>query len=282
MIHVVTDSTASVPPSLVEECGIHVVPQIVNFGGETFRAGVDLSIDEFYRRLVAASDLPTTSQPSAGDFVERFSRLTADGSSVLALVVSNELSGTYLSAQGARGMLPDADIHVIDTRSVSAPLGFMVVEAARMAQAGADMEAIKARVAQMGSAFHIYFLVDTLEYLRRGGRIGGASALLGTALRMKPILSIQNGRVEPFERVRTKAKATARLMDLVRLGVDPHRDGKIYLGMVHGNAYDQASALHAELVQEFQPAETMLVDLTPAIATHSGPGVLAVAFYQDP
>jgi DegV family protein with EDD domain len=282
MIHVVTDSTASLPPELVEECGIHVVPQIVNFGGETFRAGVDLSIDEFYRRLAAASDLPTTSQPSAGDFSELFARLTADGSSVLAIVVSNELSGTYLSAQGARGMLPDADIHVIDSRSVSAPLGFMVVEAARMARAGADIEAIKARVAQMGAAFHIYFLVDTLEYLRRGGRIGGAAALLGTALRLKPILSIQNGRVEPFERVRTKAKATARLMDLVRLGLDPGRDGKIYLAMIHGDAYDRASALHAELVQEFRPAETMLIDLTPAIATHSGPGVLAVAYYQDP
>ncbi len=282
MIHVVTDSTASVPPELVQQCGIHVVPQIVNFGGETFRAGVDLSIDEFYRRLAVAQDLPTTSQPSAGDFYELFRRLTADGSTVLAIVVSNDLSGTYLSAQGAKGMLPDADIHVIDSRSVSAPLGFTVVEAARMAQAGADLEAIKARVAQMSAGFHIYFLVDTLEYLRRGGRIGGAAALLGTALKMKPILAIQNGRVEPFERVRTKAKATARLLELVLLGLDPQRDGKIYLAMVHGNAYDQAAALHAQLVKEFRPAETMLIDLTPAIATHSGPGVLAVAFYQDP
>jgi DegV family protein with EDD domain len=280
MIHIVTDSTASLPPGLVKQHGIHVVPQIINFSGEIFRAGVDISISEFYRRLTSASDLPTTSQPSAGEFAELFRHLTADGSSVLAIVVSNELSGTYLSAEGAKDMLPEADIHVIDSRSVSAPLGFMAVEAARMAQAGADIEAIKVRVAQMIAGFRIYFLVDTLEYLRRGGRIGGAAALLGTALKMKPILAIQNGRVEPFERVRTKAKAVTRLVELVRAGLDTQSEGKVYLAMVHGNVPEQARALHVELVEEFQPAETMLTDLTPAIATHSGPGVLAVAFFQ--
>lgn len=281
MIHIVTDSTASVPLGLVQGHGIHVVPQIVNFGGEILRAGVDLTIEEFYERLTTAEELPTTSQPSAGEFHELFSQLTADGGTVLAIVVSNELSGTYLSAQGAKEMLPDADIHVIDSRSVSAPLAFMVVEAARMAAVGADVETIKSRVKQMSAGFQIYFLVDTLEYLRRGGRIGGAAALLGTALKMKPVLSIQDGRVEPFERVRTKAKAVARLIELVRAGLDAQSDAKKYLAMVHGNVYSEADALHAELVEEFQPHETMLIDLTPAIATHSGPGVLAVAFYQD-
>jgi DegV family protein with EDD domain len=280
MIHIVTDSTASLPPGLVKQYGIHVVPQIINFSGETFHAGVDITISEFYRRLTSASELPTTSQPSAGEFAELFGRLTADGSSVLAIVVSNELSGTYLSAEGAKEMLPEADIHVIDSRSVSAPLGFMAVEASRMAQAGADIQAIQARVIQMIAGFRIYFLVDTLEYLRRGGRIGGAAALLGTALKLKPILAIQNGRVEPFERVRTKAKAVARLVELARAGLDTQSEEKIYLAMVHGNVPEQAKALHLELVEEFEPAETMLTDLTPAIATHSGPGVLAVAFFQ--
>ena len=138
MIHVVTDSTASLPPELVETYGIHVVPQIVSFGGEVFREGLDLSIAEFYKRLSTAQQLPTTSQPSAGEFAELFGRLTADNGTVLVIVVSNELSGSYLSAQGAKEMLPGADIHVIDSRSVSAPLGFMALEAARMAQAGAD------------------------------------------------------------------------------------------------------------------------------------------------
>lgn len=280
MIHVVTDSTASLPSDLVNQYGIHVVPQIVNFSGETFKAGVDLTIEGFYQRLTSAQELPTTSQPSAGDFFERFSQLTADGSTVLAIVVSDELSGTYLSAQGAREMLPDAEIHVIDSRSVSAPLAFMVIEAAQMAHDGADVEAIITRVAQMSAGFRIYFLVDTLEYLRRGGRIGGAAALLGTALRMKPVLAIQNGRVEPFERVRTKTKAVARLVELVRMGLDHESDRKIYLGLVHGNVPDQAATLHAQLIEQFRPAETLLLDLTPAVATHSGPGVLAVAFFQ--
>ncbi len=281
MIHVVTDSTASVPFELAERYTIHVVPQIVNFSGQVFRDGVDLTIQGFYERLAAARDLPTTSQPSAGEFRDLFGRLTADGNTVLAIVVSSELSGTYLSAQGAKEMLPDADIHVIDSRSVSAPLAFMVVEAARMGQAGADLNAIKARIAQMSANFRIYFLVDTLEYLRRGGRIGGATALLGTALKLKPILSIQNGRVEPFERVRTKTKAVARLTELARGGLDSQDEGKTYLAIIHGNVPDQAAELHAQMVKEFRPAETMLIDLTPAIATHSGPGVLAVAFYQD-
>ena len=150
-----------------------------------------------------------------------------------------------------------------------------------MAQKGADIETLKARVARLSGDFRIYFLVDTLEYLRRGGRIGGAAALLGTALKMKPILALQHGRVEPFERVRTKAKAVTRLVDLVRAGLDTKSDGKIYLAMIHGNVPDQAAALHAELMEEFQPTETMLTDLTPAIAANVGPGVLAVAFYQD-
>jgi DegV family protein with EDD domain len=157
----------------------------------------------------------------------------------------------------------------------------MALEAARMAQAGADLKEIKARVMRMSAGFRIFFLVDTLEFLRRGGRIGGAAALLGTALKLKPILSIQDGRVEPVERVRTKAKAMARLVELVRAGLDAGCDRKIYLALIHGNVPDEAAALHAELVAEFNPAETLLVDLTPAIATHSGPGVLAAAFYQD-
>ena len=150
-----------------------------------------------------------------------------------------------------------------------------------MAQAGVGVEAIKARVAQMIAGSYIYFLVDTLKYLHKGGRIGGASALLGTALKMKPILTIQNGRVEPLERVRTKVKALTRLKELVHQGLDPQSGSKIYLATVHGDAPDRAAILHAELLKEFSPAETMLTDLTPAIATHAGPGLLAVAFYQD-
>jgi DegV family protein with EDD domain len=280
MMRLVTDSTAGLPPDLARQYGIHVVPQIINFSGETFRSGMDLTIAEFYQRLAAARELPTTSQPSAGEFAELFRRLGADGSTVLAIVLSNELSGTYLSAQGAKEMLPEADIYVVDSRSISAPLAFMVVEAARLAQAGSDVEAIKARVAQMSAGFRIYFLVDTLEYLHKGGRIGGASALLGTALKMKPILCIRDGRVEPFERVRTKTRAVARLKELVRAGLDPQRGGKIYLATIHGNARPEAVALHADLVDAFHPDETLLTDLTPAIATHAGPGVLAVAFYQ--
>jgi len=214
-------------------------------------------------------------------FLELFQRLIGAGDTVLAILVSNELSGSYLSAQGAREMLPEADIHVIDSRSVSAPLGFMVLEAAGMAQAGADLERIKARVAQMIQGFRIFFLVDTLEFLRRGGRIGGAAALLGTALKMKPLLTIENGRVEPCERVRTKARAVARLRELVRERLAPESGGKIYLATVHGNAPVEGATLYEELLREFHPAESMLTDLTPAIATHAGPGVLAVAFFQD-
>jgi DegV family protein with EDD domain len=281
MLQIVTDSTASLPPELAQQYGIHVVPQIINLDGDSFREGVDLSISEFYRRLETARELPTTSQPMTSDFLELFSTLTAGGDSVLTIVISHQLSGSYLSAQNACNLLPDADIHVIDSRTVSASLGFIVLEAARMARAGVDLDSIRARVARMSDGFCLFFLVDTLDFLRRGGRIGGAAVLIGTALSLKPILTLRNGRVEPFERVRTKRKAVARLLELMEERLDP-RGGKSYLGVIHGNVPEQGAALREQLLRKFHPHEELFVDLTPAIATHTGPGVLGVGCFQDP
>ena len=279
MIKIVTDSGSGMTPEVARQFGVTVVPLYVHFGTETFREGVDLELDEFLSRLKSAPQLPTTSQPSAGDFMQVYKPLIAEGSEVISIHLSSKLSGTVASANTACEMLPGAGIHVVDSQFISASQLTMVLEAARMAHAGRSVQAILDRLKQIIAGAHIYFVVDTLEYLQKGGRLGKAQALLGTALQMKPILALEEGVVEAKERIRTKSKAVARLRELVM----HHTEGcsRVYLGILHAAALDEAQRLEADLLSQLKPFEISMGEVGPVIATHTGPGVVGVAFYAE-
>ena len=279
MIKIVTDSGSGITPEVARQYDITVIPLYVHFGNETFREGVDLQLPEFLSRLKSAPKLPTTSQPSAGDFLQVYTPMTADGSEVISIHLSAKLSGTVASACTAKEMLSNARIHVVDTQFITAAQMFMVIEAARMAAAGKSSDEILVRLNQFIAGFHIYFAVETLEYLQKGGRIGKAAALLGTALQMKPLLTLEDGIVDAKERIRTKNRALVRIHELAVQEI-AGRSCR-FLGVLHAAAHDEACQLQNHLVARLSPAETMLSEVGPVIATHTGPGVVGVAFFAE-
>jgi DegV family protein with EDD domain len=279
MIHIITDSTAGLPAALAQQYQIPVIPQVILFGDESYLEGVEMDHATFLRRLRAAKELPKTAAPPPGLFVEQFQQLAGPGNTVLCIHPSAELSGTVRSALTAAADFPDADIRVLDTRTIASPLAALVLLAAQMAQQGENADAIVARLQALIPRSHLYFLVDTLEYLQKGGRIGGAAALIGSVLQVKPILELREGRVEPLERERTQRKALARLKELV-LERAPHGP-ESHLSVLHAGVPEAAQALANDLGQQLGVTDVMVMDLTPAIVTHAGPGVLGVGFFAE-
>jgi DegV family protein with EDD domain len=279
MIHIITDSTSGLPAALAQQYHIPVIPQVILFGDESYLEGVEMDPATFLRRLRAAKELPKTAAPPPGLFVEQFQRLAGPGNTVLCIHPSAELSGTVRSALTAAADFPDSDIRVLDTRTIASPLAALVLLAAQMAEQGESAEAIMARLHALVPRSHLYFLVDTLEYLQKGGRIGGAAALIGSVLQVKPILELRAGRVEPLERERTQRKALARLKELVLARAA--RGPESHLSVLHAGAPEAAQALATDLGQQLGVTDVMVMDLTPAIVTHAGPGVLGVGFFAE-
>jgi DegV family protein with EDD domain len=279
VIKIVTDSASGITPEVGRQYGITVVPLYVHFGTETFRDGVDIRPPDFFSRLKSSPQLPTTSQPSAGDFLEVYKSLTADGSEIVSVHLSNKLSGTVVSASTARDLLPEARIHVVDTQFIAAAQELMVMEAVRMAAAGQNAEAILARLNKLSAGFHFYLTLETLEYLEKGGRIGKAAALLGSALQMKPIIEIRGGAVEAAGRVRSKRKAVAQMLDLVMQATSGR--SRVYLGIMHAAAPEEAHAVETDLVSKLKPVEMTTSEIGPVVAVHTGPGTVGVAFYAE-
>lgn len=269
-VAIVTDSTADLPRALTEEHGITVVPLTVIVEGREYLDGVEMTAAEFYERNAPA----TTSQPSPGRFAEAYERLLEDHDEVVSLHISESLSGTYAAAvQGADAAGGDR-VHVIDTRLVSMPLGLVTLAAARLAAAGDGAGAVEDRVRQLSAAADVFFVVATLENLRRGGRIGGAAALLGSVLQMKPVLSIRDGEVVPLERVRTLDRALARVIELIRASDRGHGICAI---VGHAAAEEHADRIAAAI----EPiCETLLIQpLGPVVGAHAGPGTVGVGLY---
>ena len=277
MVHIITDTTSALSPEMAARYDIPVIPQIIHFGEESFHEGIDIDNQEFMRRLQEGDVHPKTAAPEPELFIQQFERLTADGKPILCIHPSTEVSGTVRSATIAAQEFPGADIRVIDTRLIASPLGTLVKLAAQWAQEGGDADTIEARIQEMAPRCHIYFLVATLEYLARGGRIGGASALLGSVLQIKPILSWVNGKVEPFEKERTMRRALARLKEIVYAQYPAEGEG--YLSILHAGVPDQAQALADDLCEMIGIDEAAIRDMPPAIVTHAGPGVLGAAFF---
>jgi DegV family protein with EDD domain len=277
-VAVITDSTAYIPDAMLKAHQITVVPQVLIWGEEIFRDGVDIMPDDFYKRLETAKVMPTTSQVSIGDMKTAFEKLLESGFDVLGIFISSKLSGTIQSATQAREMLPKAadKITIVDSNSTAMAMGFHVLLAARVAQDGATLDECQKQAEKAREHTGVYFVVDTLEFLRRGGRIGGAQALLGSALNIKPILELRDGRIESVDKVRTKSKAIDRMIDLVA----QHVAGRtpVRLATLHANAETEARAALDAAVLQLQPIETVFASVSPVIGTHAGPGTIGLAF----
>jgi DegV family protein with EDD domain len=271
-VRVVTDSTCDIPDPLVAELGIAVVPQYVRFGETVYRDGVDISKDEFYRKLAHSPPYPTTSQPSPQDFFKTF-RDSGDSDGLLCIVESSRLSGTCQSAQvAARKMMPDGyPIAVVDSLSVSMGLGLLAVEAARLARTGLGLAELSARIEAMKGEIRLRGFFDTLKYLALGGRIGKGKALLGSMLDVKPLLTLKNGEIMPVGQVRSRLKATDKLFEFVSQA-GPIND----LCVVYSTTRDEAEGLAGRLGAFFPVERIIISQLGATVGAHAGPGILFV------
>ncbi len=275
---ILTDSTAYLPKELVSSLAISSVPLAVIWGNETFEDGVTIQPEAFYSRLQSSKSMPSTSQPSVGVFQQAFARLLEKDMDVLGIFISSKISGTVQSAMQARELLPSAKEHIAiaDSASTTVAMGLQVLAAARAAEQGASLEDCLAVAAKARTQSGVYFVVDTLEFLHRGGRIGGAQRLLGTALNMKPILTLRDGKIEAQERVRAKGKALERMIEIV--AEECHGKSPLRLAAAHANAPEEARAMLEKASALLKPVETMVCELSPVIGTHVGPGTVALGY----
>jgi DegV family protein with EDD domain len=279
MVKIITDTTSCLSPAAAKKYGIPIIPQVIHFGNETFLEGIDIDIATFMRKLVTSPELPKTAAPPPDLFIQEFKKLVPTGESIICIHPSIEVSGTVRSAQVAAAEFPEADIRVIDTRLIASPLGTLVEQAAQWADAGEDPDAIEIKVVEMAKRCRIYFMVASLDYLARGGRIGGAAALLGSLLQIKPILTLVNGRVEQCEKERTHKHALARMREMVTRQIA--KKGPGFLSILHGGVPALGQALADDLGASLGIEAVPVFDMPPAIVTHGGPGVLGTGFFTD-
>jgi DegV family protein with EDD domain len=275
MVRIVTDSNADLTLDLAKQMGINdIASTYVVFGDKSFKS-TEMTPAEFHAKLKSDPNFPKTSQPSVGDFVHIYEQYKGDD--IVAILISKDLSGTYASAESAAlttGGHPA--VTLIDTRQVSAGEAVLVMEGARLAREGATPAQIKAHIESLIPRARMHFVVETLENLKRGGRIGGAQALIGGVLQMKPILTIKEGKVEPLERVRTSGKAVARLKEIVLQDLKGKADPKICV--MHAAAPEMGRQLADELAKELGIQPPLVLEAGPAIATHAGPGAVGVGY----
>ena len=275
---IVTDSTSYIPADLVQKHNITVAPQVLIWDDQTYRDGIDIQSAEFFARLKTAKTMATTSQVSVADMQSIFQGLVEQEYEILGIFISSKLSGTIQSATQAKELMGAAGgkVAIVDSNSTAMAMGFQVLSVARAAQEGASLKDCIALAEKAREHTGVFFAVDTLEFLHRGGRIGGAQRFLGTLLNMKPILAVQDGRVEGLERIRTKTKAHERVLELVA----ENTKGKspIRLATLHANAVDDAKALLAKAEKELNPVESIFAEVSPVVANHAGPGTVGLAY----
>ncbi len=277
-IRIVTDSTAYLPKELMDRRAIKVVPLKVNFETEVFSEGVDLGNDEFYERLKTVEKLPTTSQPSVGDFKVAYQELLDAGAEgIISIHIAEGISGTVQSARAAAVELPGAPISVVNSRVAGQALAMIVIRIADEIDAGKNLEELTALAEELAEKVRIYFVVDTLEYLHKGGRIGGAKAFMGSMLNLKPILSLQNV-IEPVDKARGRTKAVARMIELAQEELGG-RQAKI--AFTHTRDLEGIMQIKDQVVKALKcdPEPVIINETGPVIGAHIGPGTLSLAFY---
>jgi DegV family protein with EDD domain len=275
-VAVVTDTTQYLPREVVARHGLHLVSLYVNWNGRTDREADLPDFDAFYDYMRSAAQLPSTSQPSVGDFLEVYEPLVADGRDVVSIHIAAGMSGTYESARQAKAALEEKTgeerVTVIDSATACGGLGFMMLAAAAVARAGGDREAVEARARETREHLKVWFAIDTMEFLRRGGRVGAARAWLGSTLKIKPILTVES-EITPIERVRTSRRAFERMVDYLR---SRHEDGADGWMVQHIQAREQADELAARGREIFGTDPLLIGEVGPVIGTHVGPGLLGV------
>jgi DegV family protein with EDD domain len=274
-IAIVTDSTSDLSPELRSQYGITTVPLNVNFGEESFRDQIDLTTDQFMERLQNSRELPKTSQPSSGLFEQTFRDLAQDHDAIIAVLISGKLSGTVQSASlAAESIKTQIPVEIVDSRNASLGLGFQVIRAAELVTGGLSLTDVATELRANTEKYHLAFLVDTLEYLQKGGRIGRAASLVGSILHLKPILGIEEGQVVPYERTRTKTKAIEGLAEFAQ-GF-PHVSR---LGVLYSTSASDADQLEARLIGVPPSKLHYRAQFGPVIGTHVGPGALGICVY---
>lgn len=276
-ITLVTDSTAYLSKEFVEKHNIKVIPLNITWDNDTFRDNVDITAEAFYERLEKSNTIPTTSQPSSGDFLSIFTDAAKGADALVAVLISSGISGTVDSALMAKKEFTQVPVEVLDSKVTAAGLALMARAMTAVAEKGGSLDDVINMGKRVLDSMGVYFVVDTLKYLHKGGRIGGASAFLGSALDLKPILYLSpEGKVAALEKVRTKKKAVNRLIDLA---VEKANSKKAYVGIMQANALESAKAIKVELEKRIDLAEIEIYELSPAIGTHTGPGTLGIAVH---
>lgn len=279
-VMIVTDSTSNIPVELLNANPVTILPLQVIWNGQILRDGIDIQAEEFYKRLATEKNMPSTSQATPEEFKQAYSNLLDEGYDILSIHISSKLSGTLDSAIQAKRFFKGATIELVDSLSTSMAMGFQVMSAARMAKMGATLEECKAVAQAAIKHTGVYFAVNTLEFLHRGGRIGGAAAFMGHVLNLKPLLELRDGRIEAVEKVRTLSKSIDRLLDLAEAKLDKDK-GPVRLCAIHANARAEAEELLARAVKRIPAhlvSDAVISTVSPVLGTHTGPGALGLAF----
>lgn len=276
-IALLTDSTAYIPQDLVKKYNITVAPQVLIWEGQELADGVDIMPTQFYERLKKATVMPSTSQVTVGTILQIFKGLLDQDYEVLAILISSKLSGTINSAVQAVAALPEgAPVKIVDSQSVAMAMGFHVLTVARAIEQGASLDEAAKLAEKCIPTTGVVFAVDTLEFLHRGGRIGGGKRFLGTALNVKPILELVDGKVEGVEQVRTRSKSLTRLVELTEKRIDGRTP--VRLAALHANAEEDAKIVLQEAIARLNPIETVMSEVSPVVGAQAGPGTVGLAF----
>jgi DegV family protein with EDD domain len=279
-VAIVTDSTSDIPKELVNKLNITVVPLKVIFGEESFlEDGKEITLDEFYKKIRTSEKLPTTTQPTPKDFIETYTDLLKENESIISIHISKKMSGTINSAELASKEMPGKDINIIDTGYVSYPLGFIVIKAARLVNEGGTKEEILRSINDLKPKINVLFVPSTLEYLKKGGRIGKAKGLIASLLEIKPILTIQGGEVSQFKTTRRWNQAKTELINSMETMIKNPQNLIVSVG--DSDAREEGAEMYKRIKETFNPKEISRFDIGVIVGTHLGPGGLCSTFYEE-
>jgi len=281
-VKILTDSTADLDKKTREHYNIHMIPLTVYFGEKSYKDGIEMLPDEFYKELRSNPNHPKTSQPTPEDFKTKYEELLKDSSDVISLHISSKMSGTYQSAHIAKKELNTDKIHIIDSEYVAFLLGRIGIECAQAANQGKSANEIIELISRIKSNMYLYFIVDTLDYLQKGGRIGKASALIGGLLNIKPILQVKDGLVTPYEKKRGTKKALFRMTELLAEFLEKHKNASPVVVLAHADAPELMNQFTTQLNQVYDCSKTEVYPIGSVVGAHVGPGALAIGFYITP